>query len=448
MKRLALALIAFALLAVSTGAEDEKPTLPRVPRGFDEGRTAFTVETADALVLPGALVERLFEQADLHDLSAFIHNHMLSDEKRALGEALGAAGLANSRDHASVLALLGERKPADVANAIGAMLVARKYSLEDVGCWLYARGFNFNVLQRALNGERLDAFRLRRQLRAMPDRSAGKVFTPGLWEFNLDDSREEKGGTYSGPQLVEVLLALGWKSADFARIVGVKELPDARRKLVEWGDAALLWAVLEAYVSESELIARVVEHYRKNDDPRVFDLALARAATTTRWFRTGGPGVAGVYRGPWPGGKGEPAPPSSSVIKIGDVDAEQFVNALDNAVHQHFKLDGETITLVIYTDGSARALLDKPKRDPLEYRADTPFGAATSTLQAYEGRVSFQGSSGLLYLIYGGQVKAAPPEFELANVKLAAGAAFLAADIDDGVNLTPILLRRGSRLVE
>jgi hypothetical protein len=447
MKRLVSTLLFLALLAVSTAADD-KPSLPRVPRGFDEGRTAFVAETADALVLPGALIERLFEEADLHDLATFIHRHLLADEKRALGETLALVGLANCKDQPSVLALLGVRKPAEVAKAIGAMLVARKYTLSDVGAWLYARGFNFRVLQRALNGERLDAFRLRRQLRAMPDHSAAKVFVPGLWEFNLNDSREEKGGIYDGAQLVEILLAIGWKSADFARAVGVKELPEARRKLVEWGDAALIWTVLENYVSESELVESVVKHYKAADDPKVFDVALARASTTSRWLRTGGPGVVGVYRGPWPTGKGDPMPPTSQVIEIGEADAEQFADALSEQVRNHFKTDGDTITLVVYEDGSARALLDKLKREPLEYHADTPFGEIKSTRQAYEGRVSISGRNGLLYLAFADQVKAAPSEFELANVQLAAGGAFLAADIDDGLNLTPILLRRMTRLVD
>jgi hypothetical protein len=196
------------------------------------------------------------------------------------------------------------------------------------------------------------------------------------------------------------------------------------------------------------MVERVVRHYKTADDPKVFEVALARAASTTRWFRTGGPGVKGVYRGPWPTGKGMPTPPTSQVMEIGEADAEQFADALTESIRDHFKTEGDTITLVVYDDGSARALLDKPKREPLDYLADTPFGETRSTGQAYEGRVSIGGRNGLLYLVFADQVKAAPPEFELANVNLAAGGAFLAADIDDGLNLTPILLRRVTRLVE
>jgi len=450
MKRLVLSLMAVSALCVLAGAQADKPQLPRVPRGFDEGRIELTEEAADARVLPGALVERLFEEADLTDLAAFTHRHLLADEKRALDESLALGGVVKCKDASAVLALM-QAKPvsaAQVAKAIGAMLAARKYALPDVCAWLYARGFNFRILQRAMNGERLDALRLRRQLRALPDRSAAKVFTPGIWEYNLLDAREEQGGTYDGPQLVEALLAIGWGAADFAAAAGVNELPDARRALVEWGEATQIWTMMESYLSESDLVRHVIKRYAAKDDPRVLEVALLRAATVCRWFRTGGPGVTGVYRGPWPDAKGQPVPPSSRAHEIGDVDGEQFVTLLDKSIHEHFATQGESITLVVYDDGSARAFLDRPGRDALEYTADTPLGEGKSTRQCYEGRVSISGRNGLLYLVYADQVKSAPPEFELANVKLAAGDRFFTADLDDGLNLTPILLRKITRLVE
>lgn len=447
MRHAVTTLLVLAFITCAT-AQDTRPTLPRVPRGFDEGRTAFVAETADGLIAPGALVERLFEEADLVDIAGFTFAHLTPDEKRSLDESLKLGGLIKANDAAAVHALLGTRKPADVAKAIGQMLVRRKFTLSDVGTWLYARGFNFNVLQRALNGERLDAWRLRRSLRGRADRSAAAVFKPGLWEFNLKDAREEKGGIYDGAQLVEILLALGWKTADFARAVRIKELPETRRELIEWGDAALIWTMLEAYVSESEMVQRIIERYKANDDPRVLELALSRAATTTRWFRTGGPGVCGVYRGPWPSGKGDPKPPTSRVLELSNLDVEQFADALDDSIRGHFDREGETLTMVLYDDGSARAILDKPGRELLEYSADTPFGATSSTLQAYEGRLTLQGRSALMYLVFAGGVKSAPPEFEFANVNLAADGAFLVADLDDGLNLTPLMLRRVSRLID
>src|SRR5689334_20629318 len=129
MRSTALALLTLALLAASTGAADDKPTLPHVPRGFDEGRTAFVEETADGLVAPGALVERLFEEADLTDIATFIYAHLLTDEKRDLGQALGLANLGGCKDAGAVQTMLGDRKPAEVTKALGGMLVARKYTL-------------------------------------------------------------------------------------------------------------------------------------------------------------------------------------------------------------------------------------------------------------------------------------------------------------------------------
>ncbi|MCB9896281.1 MAG: hypothetical protein H6839_17765 [Planctomycetes bacterium] len=451
MRRFALAALALFALGIGTSAEGDRPQFPRVPRGFDEGRTELTAEVKDGLVSPGDFVKRLFEEADLPELSGFVHLHLLSDEVQSLDAALKLEGeLHKCRDATGVLALFRAKSltAEGVSAALGKMLVGRKYSLADTAAWLYARGFNFNVLQRALNGERLDALRLRASLRAAKDKSAAALFLPGMWEYNLNDAREELGGTYDGVQAVECLLALGWKPADFAKACGQDELPGVRKRMIEWGDAKLIWPMLEHYVSESELIEKVIEHYKAADDPRLAEVAMARAATTYRWFRTGGPGVSAVYRGPWPDSKGQPQPPTPEVMEIGDADNEQFTNALSDEIRAHFTAKADQLTIVLYDDGSARALLDRPGREPVNYGADSPFGNVPTTKQAYEGRVSLAGRSALMYLVYANGAKSAPTEWELANVKLTAGDAFLLADIDDGVNFTPILLRRVSRLVE
>ena len=451
MKRFALALCALLSLVVSGLAQSDRPQFPRVPRGFDEGRVELTLEAKDGLIASSMLVERLFEEADLTDLSSFVFLHLLSDEKQSLDDRLKLEGeLPKCRDGEAVLSLFNSKsfKPGGVAKAIGAVLFARKYSLSEVAAWLYARGFNFNVLQRALNGERIDAWRLRRKVRAAKDQSAAALFTPAVWEFNLDDAREEMGGIYDGTQAVDFLLALGWKPADFAGVCRIKEFPDVRRRMIEWGDSRLIWPMLEHYVSESELIERVVARFKSIDNPRLAQVAMDRAATTYRWFRTGGPGVTGVYRGPWPGSKGEPVPPTNDVLEMGKLDNEQFTDALTDEVKAHFATKGEQLTLVLYDDGSARAILDRPAREPVNYGADSPFGAVAVRRQGYEGRVSLPGRSALMYLVFANGSKSAPTEWELANVKLAAGDAFLSADVDDGVNFTPLLLRRVSNLVE
>jgi hypothetical protein len=102
---------------------------------------------------------------------------------------------------------------------------------------------------------------------------------------------------------------------------------------------------------------------------------------------------------------------------------------------------------VVYEDGSARAVIDRPGRPGVNYGPGSPTGNRPTTTQPYEGRLSLPGRSALLYLVYGGETKVAPAEFELVNVRLKGSEAFLTADFDDGVNLTPILLRRVSRLV-
>ena len=443
--RRSLAILLALLLPALTLAQDDKPNLPRVPRGFDEGRVALLNEAAEGLVPPGALVERLFEHADLHELANLLQFHLLTDEKSALDAQLKLEGaLPRCRDVAAVIALLEGKalKPAAVAKALGEVLVARKYALSDVAAWLYARGYNFRVLQRALNGERLDAFRLCAALRAADDKSAAKLLLPGAWEFNLKDAREEKGGIYDGAQVVDFLLALGWGPADFASLLGLNELPDVRRRMVEGGDSRLVWPMLEQYVSEAEFVRKLQARFKAKDDPRVLEIACLRASTTWRWFRTGGSGIKGVFRGPWPDAKGNPVPPTASVSEIGELDNEQFINALDKPILEHFQHKGAWLTIVLYDDGSARALLDQGGREPVNHGAATPFGNRATSAQAYEGRVSVTGRNGLLYLVYASEAKSAPPEFELANVKLAGGESFLLADLDDGINLTPIVLRR------
>ena len=448
MRKLVPAVLAVMILCVVASADPNRPTLPVVPQGFDEGRSELNEEVGEGLIPPGALVERLFESADAFELAGFISAHLLSDEKQSLDDHLKLDGdLVKCSDAAGLQQLFADRKlkPVAVAKAIAGMLVARKYTLADVAAWLYMRGYNYRILQRALNGERLDAFRMRAKLRALEAPTAAAALTTGLWEFNLNDGREEKGGHYDGVQLAQFLLKTNWQTDDFRRLLkaaGERDLTEAEQTLIEWGDPELVWSVLEPWAPESSLMQAIRKHYADKDDPRVLAVCAERANATVRWFRTGGNGVRGVYRGPWPNAKGDPRPPTTNVVEIGEVDASQFANALDADIRAHFEKMGETITLVVYDDGSARAILDKPSREPIKYRADHPFGASTGTRQPYEGRLSIEGRNALLYLVYGENRQAAPEQFELANVKLAAGDCFLLADIDDGLNLTPILLRR------
>lgn len=443
MRRLApILLLAFAAVAIAEG-----PAFPRVPAGFDEGREAFMAELAEDPIPPGHLVPRLFEHADLPELAAFIHRHLSAAEKASLSESLKlSTPLARARDADAVLITLGELKPVAVSTAIGEMLVARGYSLTQVGAWLAARGFNFRVLQAALNGERIDCFIHRASLRAQADAGAHVLFRDGAWRFNSRDGRLEKGGHYDGVQLVEALLALGWKAPEFARAMGLKDTASLGANtlaLIEWGDAPLLWADIELRAPESEFAARAFEYYRDRDAAPVLDVGLRRADSVKRWLRTGGPGVRGVYEGPWPTADGAPKPPVVTEL----LDAPLPV-PVTSELKEHFAAAEQTLLLVVYADGSARALLRRPGRAPVVHGAGSPTGNQPSTDQCYEGRASVSGRNALLRLVYADEENSSPARFELVNLRLPAQGALLSADIDDGLELTPLLLRRTTRLTE
>ena len=450
MLRTLTVLLILSTLCMLSSAQADKPALPKVPRGFDEGRKYLVQEAGEGSVTPDALIERLFEYADLATLADFIHLHLDKGEKGALGERLALGDkLETTANAAGVLTLLKGKKPAAVAAAMGRTLTARKFTTTDVMAWLAARGFNFRALQSAMNGERIDAFRVKATVR---DADISKALTVGAWEYNLLDAREEKGGHYDGVQLIETMLALGFTADDFAWVnrnadpAVARDMPEYERALVDWGDPVLIWETLNARIPESTLFKAIVK--RQEDLAEARNVAALRADTCLRWFRTGGRGVKAVYRGPWPDSEGDPAPPTEDVLAIGEKDVKQFEAALGAAIRDHFKPSAKTITIVVYEDGSSRAILDKPARDAVNYGPGSPFGNVSTTRQGYEGRVSLPGRSALLYLVYNGNQKVAPSQFELANLRLVSGDAFFVADIDDGLNLTPILLKRVSRLEE
>lgn len=450
MRKPLTALLVIALLGVFTFAQEDKPTLPRVPRGFDEGRVELVQEAGEGMIDPDALIARLFEYSDLPTLAEFIHRHLTRGEKAALDTELKLAGKLGTTGSASgVLTLLEGKKPAAVAKALGRTLVARKFTTVDVVAWLAARGFNYRVIQKAMNGERIDAFRVKAAVR---EAGLSTALTVGAWEYNLKDAREEKGGHYDGVQLIETMLALGFAIEDFEWVnlnadeAASREMFKYERELVRWGDPVLIWEAFNARIPESALFKAIVR--RQSNAAEARRVAALRADATLRWLRTAGAGVKAVYRGPWPDNQGAPEPPTKLVQEIGDVDVKQFAGALGEEILKHFEPSAETLTIVVYDDGSSRAILDKPERDAVNYGAGSPFGNVATTRQAYEGRVSLAGHSALLYLVHNGSQKVAPPQFELANVNLVSGDALMVADIDDGLNLTPILLRRVTRLVE
>ncbi|MBK8207265.1 MAG: hypothetical protein IPK87_10840 [Planctomycetes bacterium] len=458
MKRLAPFLL--LLTCVVALAQDKRPELPKVPPGFDDGRAEVIAEVADELISPEKFPGRLFEEADTAELAAFLFSHLSDDEKALLDTGLNLDGaLPRCRDAAAIEALLAKQAigSVQVCDALGKLLAGRRYSLRETVAWFYARGFNFRVLQSALNGERIDCFMLRRGLREMAAKGTtnAELFEKAFWDFNLKDGRQELGGHYDGVQLIESLLALGWGPAEFASAMGLKDaagLKPVQRDLISWGDPVLLWPALEHGMPESDWIKAVRAWYAKGgkgeSDNRVLSCALARAETVSRWFRTGGPQVTGVYTGPWPDAKGEPQPPVAELRAIQEGDEARIAGQLSEAVRGHFSAAGDTFLLVIYADGSGRAIIRKPKRKPVNLGAPTPLGNVAHTDQLYEGRVSIKGRSALMYAVFTGGEPVSPAEFEFANLDIKAGGTLLGAHIDDGVQLMPILLKRTSRLVD
>jgi len=460
MRKVITAMLALACFLTLTSAQDKPPALPKVPAGFDEGRTELLREAADGLIAPDALVTRLFEDADLTELAQFCALHLKTDEKSRLDAALDRKGaLSAARDAAAMEALFAAAKlpPADIATALGKTLKQQGYKLADVVAWLYLRGVNFVTLQRAMNGERIDSVRLRRQLRQW--QAAGKgpeqLFAFAHWEFNLLDSREQKGGHYDGAQLIESLLALGWNEDSFARALKKAmrgELTAEQRALIRWGDATLIWAALAEHVAESELF-KVVQDQIKADaqsgtGAAMLQSCLLRARTSDRWLRTGGPRVAGVWTGPLPNAAGEPKAPTKNALALENAGFAEFASGLDEDLRKHFADTArDALTIVGYTDGSVRMLITRPARAATVYAPDTPPGR-DSVLQFYEGRFSLEGHIAFATLAFGQGQTIAPVELDLVNVRALAGGALLVLDIDNGVTLTPTLLRRTSRLIE
>ncbi|MBX3475114.1 MAG: hypothetical protein KF754_12080 [Planctomycetes bacterium] len=456
MRRAALSLLLVSFCLLTARAQDAAPALPKPARGFDEGRALLLREAAENTFGPARLIERLLEDADLPELAGFCAQRLTADERTRVDGALKLGGKLKGADAAATLAAFqaASIKPKAVLAALGELVAGGK--LPDAVAWLYRRGFNFEVLQRAMNGERIDSIRLRRLLRerAAAGKGAGVLFSTACWEFNHKDAREELGGHYDGAQLVEALLELGWNEADFEAALG-KLLPrglTARHKtLIAWGDARLLWPALSQGLAESEVAKVALSRINatcKADDPRLLALCQRRARVCDRWFRTGGPRVVGAWAGPLPGSNGEPRPPADTAETLATAGPDQFADSLTPALRKHFNQPGQDqLLLVAYSDGSTRMVVTRPGRAELAYAPDTPL-AGPSASQLYEGRFTLEGRIAYATLVFGEGVVAAPPEVDLVNLRTVAGGALLSAQRDDGVTLTPMLLRRVSMLVD
>ncbi|MEE9311949.1 MAG: hypothetical protein V3V10_05985, partial [Planctomycetota bacterium] len=370
MKTIATTLCLLLAVVVSV-AETPKPELPKTPRGFDEGRKEALKDAAEDSSAGDQLIKSIWEDADAAELAEFIHDHFNAAERGQLDKLLELEGALTSNPSTDdILKLFNSRKLKGraIVKAIAKMHRQNDYTLLDSMSWLYLRDYNFQVINAAFNGERIDAIRLRAEFRELivKGKEPHRLFEPGLWEFSLKDGREEQGGHYDGAQLVEVLLELGWDAEMFAKAMdkdSVNDLSKAQRDLIAWKDPWLLWAAIETTIPESELFSFAKNYYKKQDragtgNQQIAKLAIRRFQTVDRWFRTGGEGVVAVYQGPWPDAKGAPKPPKVSALEIG----ENFAEALGDPLWNHFRKKGDQLTIVLYADGSARAMLNQPKR--------------------------------------------------------------------------------------
>jgi hypothetical protein len=454
MRRLLPALLAALFVAAMARADDARPALPKTPAGFDEGRVKLLRDATEEHFAPSKLIERLFEEADLAELAAFTHSRLLRRERAQLDALLDFKGaLAKAVDAAALEKLFRDAKltPGAAATALGRVGAGAEWKIADVAAWLYARGCNFRLIQKALAGARIDSMRKRRQLREMAaaGKSADAVFESGIWEFNLADAGDHPGGHYDGAQIIEALLAMGWRDKHFQAAIG-KYFPEGmtrtQRALIGWGDAALCWRALSQHVAESEMLKAAKAALKADKSGAALDVALRRTRVCDRWFRTGGEGLAGVWSGPLPDSKGEPKPPALPE-GIAEAGIEEFAQALSDPLRAHFaNAKADALTLAGYADGSARMILDRAGRAAIPYGPDTPPGA-DGTKQLYEGRYSEKGRIAYAALVYAEGKTVAPADVDLVNVRLLAGGALLAADLDDGVTLRPVLLRRVSRLI-
>lgn len=453
MLRSLSALVALALFGLCIRAQDLPPSFPNSPVGFDEGKAALLESLADSRLDPSDVVERLFEDASMDEMCAFVQAQLLSDEVKALDTLLDCKGeLARAEDVAALRKVLESRKlrAQSVVTALGKMLDKRELTPSQTAAWFYSRNFNARCIAGALDRQSNGARELLADLAAMNARKKGadELFQRAFWEFDLRDSTRMAGGHYDLAQLVESLLELGVDSGVWAKAQNLREAKDLsveQRALIAWGDAVLLAAAFDGRTSERDLVEAALDHFRRlarqgQGSEAVLAAGVRRAGISTRWFRTGGPGVVGVYEGPWGGA----SPPTQSALELGAAMGDEFAQGLNEAIKAHFARAGRRLRMVLYDDGSARAMLNL--ETPLVYAADTPLGRGQSNWILFEGRASAKGKSALLSLVFGGNNRPAVTEFELSALTLTTNGVFLAATVERaGTKPEELLLRRVGR---
>ncbi|MCC6573138.1 MAG: hypothetical protein IT462_05040 [Planctomycetes bacterium] len=446
MKRaLAAATSLIFLIALASAQDAIKPAFPLVKVGFDDGRVDLIREVEVSNLDPERLVQRVFEDWHRADVAAFLARHTTLDERKQLDKALKQADVLAAADAVDAIQK-SKLTTAQVADALGKLLGQRGYSGVNCCAWLYARDINCAAQLKYAGSEAFHPFRVQRELRELADKGepASKIFARGLWEFDGRDGLLSHGGHYDGVQLVEGLIALGWGVEDFARALkkDAKALSPELKRLIAWGDARLIVPLLDGKISEAELATFAQAELKAAPADKALGVALLAAQSLTRWFRTSGVGVSAVYSGPMPAA--DRMAPTTSALEMPD-DAMLFSAGLDDAMIKHFAPGGDWLTLVLYEDGGARAVLRSAK-EFYEYGPDSPVGMGKHSVLLYEGRAGATAKAGAFTQVFAPK-GASSPRIDLANLVLPAGGALLSASIEEGAALRPILLRRCSRLV-
>lgn len=439
MKRTLTTLAVLACVLSIAHAEATKPVLPKAPAGFDEGRDTLLIDAKESRLKAWRLPKRLFEHAGITEVARFFQTRLNAEERKGVDDRLGFEGrLTACTDVASTRDLLKkkEKSAEDFGKALGDTLQASDMTLPDACVWMYLHGYNWRALQNALDGFRSDPLRA---MASVEDQDCDNVtcFNVAFWELNSNDARTQSGGHYNGVQLVRAARVLGWTEADYETAIqnAGSKMTEARRTAIAWGDDRMIWAQIKNGLVEADFrdALRIWVKDRDATDIRT------RCATFLRgyldWFRTEGPGVEGVYSGPWPNAKGEPKPPELAVEEPG---AETTTEWATKELSAHFDATGLSLRWVWYTDGSARAMLIDPSRTRTE-ALDAPFPTNPHVVALYEGRFSTRAKSVYVKRLWG---ELGPESIELINTTRMADDALIRGDHDDGTHLTPVIFRR------
>ncbi len=450
MPRTLIALAALVLAVSCVRAEDTKPSFPKSPQGFDDGRIELE-KNLGASTFTSLVVERALEEAPTGELAEFLTSRLALDELASLDTLLVLKGELSKQTGAEgaqkvlVAAKLGHK---EIGKALGSMLEKRAYTPVQAAAWLYARNFNARAIIGALDRGTNAARKVRTFLESSKSASADALFERAFWELDLRDASGIAGGHYDSAQLLEAMFEIGvdhaaWSQA-FAR-TAENPLSAAEKNLIAWGDAGVMAPGLEGRVSERDLYDASVAFLQaqakagKSLDP-LRALALRRSSLAQRWFRTAGAGVVGVYRGPW---NSKLAAPTATALGLGDLDGTAFGEGLSEELRAFFAQTGESLTVVIYEDGSARGMLKTAQK--FNYDADTPLGKGQFPWLLLEGRATRRGKSALLAPVFSASNKLPFAEFEISGFGLTTNKAFMFGEANDGKNDWTMLLRRVTR---